>query len=72
MNLLTLLPVDGGKQPFGNGQQRPHHPRPFFYVQPPSQPYYLYQQWQMNNPYSHYGLPGGVKLFKLYLNYYFF
>ncbi|XP_026217363.1 bucky ball isoform X2 [Anabas testudineus] len=45
---------DGGKQPhaFGSGQQRTHHPRPFFYVQPPSQPYYLYQHWQMNNPYS--------------------
>ncbi|XP_018534769.2 LOW QUALITY PROTEIN: bucky ball [Lates calcarifer] len=52
---------DGGKQPhtFGSGQQRTHHPRPFFYVQPPSQPYYLYQHWQLNNPYSHYGLPGG-------------
>ncbi|XP_044031781.1 bucky ball-like [Siniperca chuatsi] len=51
---------DGSKQPhtFGSGQ-RTHHPRPFFYVQPPSQPYYLYQHWQMNNPYSHYGLPGG-------------
>ncbi|XP_070709523.1 bucky ball-like [Pempheris klunzingeri] len=55
---------DGGKQPqtFGSGQQRTHHPRPFFYVQPPSQPYYLYQHWQMNNPYSHYGLPGGFNL----------
>ncbi|XP_034997969.2 bucky ball [Hippoglossus stenolepis] len=52
---------DGNKQPhtFGNGQQRTHHPRPFFYVQPPSQPYYVYQHWQLNNPYSHYGLPGG-------------
>ncbi|XP_071340718.1 bucky ball-like [Trachinotus anak] len=50
---------DGGKQPFGSGQQRTPHPRPFFYVQPPSQPYYLYQHWQLNNPYSHYGLPGG-------------
>ncbi|XP_035513657.1 bucky ball-like [Morone saxatilis] len=51
---------DGSKQPhtFG-GQQRTQHPRPFFYVQPPSQPYYLYQHWQMNNPYSQYGLPGG-------------
>uniref|UniRef100_A0A665WS82 Bucky ball n=1 Tax=Echeneis naucrates TaxID=173247 RepID=A0A665WS82_ECHNA len=39
--------------------QRTHHPRPFFYVQPPSQPYFLYQHWQLNNPYSHYGLPGG-------------
>uniref|UniRef100_A0A3B5KIE4 Bucky ball n=1 Tax=Takifugu rubripes TaxID=31033 RepID=A0A3B5KIE4_TAKRU len=36
-----------------------NHSRPFFYVQPPSQPYFLYQHWQMNNPYSHYGLPGG-------------
>ncbi|KAK2814361.1 hypothetical protein Q5P01_000590 [Channa striata] len=52
---------DGGKQPhtLGGGPPRTHHPRPFFYVQPPSQPYYLYQHWQMNNPYSHYGLPGG-------------
>ncbi|XP_038588034.1 bucky ball-like [Micropterus salmoides] len=52
---------DGSKQPhtFGNGQPRTQHPRPFFYVQPPSQPYYLYQHWQMNNPYGHYGLPGG-------------
>uniref|UniRef100_A0A8D3A5S6 Bucky ball n=1 Tax=Scophthalmus maximus TaxID=52904 RepID=A0A8D3A5S6_SCOMX len=51
----------GGKQPhpFGGGQPRIQHPRPFFYVQPPSQPYYPYQQWQMNNPYAHYGLPGG-------------
>lgn len=55
---------DGGKQPhsFGNGQQRIHHHRPFFYVQPPSQPYYLYQHWQMNNPYSHYGLPGAFNI----------
>uniref|UniRef100_UPI0037E752C1 bucky ball n=1 Tax=Semicossyphus pulcher TaxID=241346 RepID=UPI0037E752C1 len=52
---------DGGKQPhaFGGGQPRTHHPRPFFYVQPPSQPYYLYQHWQLNNPYNHYGVPGG-------------
>nr|XP_057916420.1 bucky ball-like isoform X2 [Doryrhamphus excisus] len=52
---------DGGKPPHscGNGQQRTQHPRPFFYVQPPSQPYYLYQHWQLNNPYNHYGLPGG-------------
>ncbi|XP_075303529.1 LOW QUALITY PROTEIN: uncharacterized protein LOC114549027 [Perca flavescens] len=53
---------DGSKQPhtFGSGQPRAPHPRPFFYVQPASQPY-LYQQqhWQMNNPYSHYGVPGG-------------
>lgn len=31
-------------------------------MQPPSQPYFLYQHWQMNNPYSHYGLPGGNEL----------
>ncbi|XP_074549070.1 bucky ball-like isoform X1 [Halichoeres trimaculatus] len=53
--------MENVKQPhiFGAGQQRTHHPRPFFYVQPPSQPYYLYQHWQMSNPYSHFGLPGG-------------
>nr|XP_008295884.1 PREDICTED: uncharacterized protein LOC103369063 [Stegastes partitus] len=52
---------DANKQPhsLGSGQQRNPNPRPFFYVQPPSQPYYLYQPWQLNNPYSHYGLPGG-------------
>nr|XP_020477507.1 uncharacterized protein LOC109972748 [Monopterus albus] len=52
---------DGAKQAhtFGSGQPRTRHPRPFFYVQPPSQPYYLYQHWQLNSPYSHYGLPGG-------------
>uniref|UniRef100_A0A673CWS4 Bucky ball n=1 Tax=Sphaeramia orbicularis TaxID=375764 RepID=A0A673CWS4_9TELE len=43
----------------GHNNKLTHHHRPFFYVQPPSQPYYLYQHWQMNNPYSHYGLPGG-------------
>ncbi|XP_051796267.1 bucky ball isoform X1 [Acanthochromis polyacanthus] len=52
---------DSNKQPpsFSNGQQRNPHPRPFFYVQPPSQPYYFYQPWQLNNPYSHYGLSAG-------------
>ncbi|KAM6900086.1 bucky ball [Xenentodon cancila] len=52
---------DASKQPhsFGSGAQRGHHSRPFFFVQPPSQPYYLYQHWQLNNPYNHYGLPGG-------------
>ncbi|KAM3593557.1 uncharacterized protein V6R79_015454 [Siganus canaliculatus] len=53
---------DGNKQSqsFGGGQQRPQqHPRPFFYVQPPSQPYVFYQHWQLNNPYGHYGLPTG-------------
>lgn len=63
-----FLPADGSKQPptFGSGQQRAPHPRPFFYVQPPSQPYYMYQHWQMNNPYSPYGLPGGSKQFELF------
>uniref|UniRef100_A0A3B4U9M1 Uncharacterized protein n=1 Tax=Seriola dumerili TaxID=41447 RepID=A0A3B4U9M1_SERDU len=42
-------------------QHQTHHPRPFFYVQPPSQPYYLYQHWQMNNPYSHYGFTDCLK-----------
>ncbi|KAK1172148.1 hypothetical protein AOXY_G4651 [Acipenser oxyrinchus oxyrinchus] len=44
----------------GSGQQHQHpmnHTRPFFYVQPPSQPYFLYQ-WHINNSYSHYGFPG--------------
>ncbi|XP_072234556.1 bucky ball isoform X2 [Leuresthes tenuis] len=52
---------DASKQPhsLGSGAQRSHHPRPFFYVQPPSQPYYLYQHLQLNNPYSQYGMPGG-------------
>ncbi|XP_042366436.1 bucky ball-like isoform X2 [Plectropomus leopardus] len=52
---------DGSKQPqsFGSGQQRAQHHRPFFYVQPPSQPFYLYQHWQMNNPYTHYGFNYG-------------
>lgn len=61
-----LLPADGGKPPhaFGSGQQRPQHPRPFFYVQPPSQPYFMYQQWPLTNPYSHYGLPGGIEIFE--------
>ncbi|XP_077952331.1 bucky ball-like [Gasterosteus aculeatus] len=53
---------DGSKQAhtFGSGQPRTQHPRPFFYVQPPSQPYYLYQHWQMNNPYGPYGVPAGL------------
>ncbi|XP_056155220.1 bucky ball [Lampris incognitus] len=52
---------DGGRPPHpsGGGEQRPHHIRPFFYVQPPSQPYYMYQHWHVNHPYSQYGLPGG-------------
>uniref|UniRef100_A0A8C6TGZ9 Uncharacterized protein n=1 Tax=Neogobius melanostomus TaxID=47308 RepID=A0A8C6TGZ9_9GOBI len=55
---------DGSKAPHSmgsGGQQRNHHPRPFFYVQPPSQPYYMpqYQQWQMNNPYGQYAMPAG-------------
>ncbi|XP_051910630.1 bucky ball-like isoform X1 [Hippocampus zosterae] len=64
---------DGGRPPYscGNGQQRGHHPRPFFYVQPPSQPYYIHQHWQMNNPYHHYGLPTGVKLEDLCIRFHF-
>ncbi|XP_049913328.1 bucky ball-like [Epinephelus moara] len=52
---------DGNKQPntFGSGQQRTQHPRPFFIVQPPSQPFYLNTHWHMNNPYGHFGVPGG-------------
>ncbi|XP_041923123.1 bucky ball-like isoform X1 [Alosa sapidissima] len=42
----------------GQSQQRPvSHPRPFCYVQPPSQPYNSYQ-WHTNNPYNHYNFPG--------------
>ncbi|XP_063062607.1 bucky ball [Engraulis encrasicolus] len=40
-------------------QQRPvSHSRPFFYVQPPSQPYHHMYQWHGNNPYSNYGFQG--------------
>ncbi|XP_041737890.1 bucky ball [Coregonus clupeaformis] len=46
-----------------HNQRHVNHPRPFFYVQPASQPYYNmyhhHNQWHnMNNPYNHYGLPG--------------
>ncbi|XP_055738108.1 bucky ball-like isoform X1 [Salvelinus fontinalis] len=50
-----------------HNQRQVNHPRPFFYVQPASQPYYnMYQnQWHNmnipynhNNPYNHYALPG--------------
>uniref|UniRef100_A0A667YSS1 Bucky ball n=1 Tax=Myripristis murdjan TaxID=586833 RepID=A0A667YSS1_9TELE len=64
---------DGNKQPhsFGSGQQQHgHHPRPFFYVQPPSQPYYLYQHWHLNNPYNLYGLPGGYTLGRPIMHHY--
>ncbi|KAM9332662.1 bucky ball [Pholidichthys leucotaenia] len=50
--------MDDANKQFGNGQQRSPHPRPYFYIQPPSQPYFIYPQWQHNNPYGHYGLPG--------------
>ncbi|XP_066578468.1 bucky ball [Amia ocellicauda] len=48
--------------PHSMGSGQPHqypvnHTRPFFYVQPPSQPYFLYQ-WHMNNPYGQYGFHG--------------
>ncbi|KAJ8010876.1 hypothetical protein DPEC_G00079700 [Dallia pectoralis] len=44
-------------------QQPVQHSRPFFYVQPPSQPYYnmyhhQHNQWHMNQPYNPYGVPG--------------
>ncbi|KAM4718414.1 LOW QUALITY PROTEIN: bucky ball [Anableps anableps] len=56
-----MIMEDPSKQPpsFGSGAQRSPHPRPFFFVQPPSQPYYLCQSWQLTNPYSHFGLPAG-------------
>ncbi|XP_008394640.1 uncharacterized protein LOC103456707 [Poecilia reticulata] len=52
---------DPSKQPpsFGSGAQRSSHPRPFFFVQPPSQPYYLHPPWHLTNPYNHFGLPAG-------------
>ncbi|XP_029517105.2 bucky ball-like [Oncorhynchus nerka] len=51
--------MESGQQ----NQRQVNHPRPFFYVQPASQPYYNmyhhHNQWHnMNNPYNHYGLPG--------------
>ncbi|XP_048866757.1 bucky ball-like isoform X2 [Brienomyrus brachyistius] len=54
--------MEGNNAPhtMGNGQsqQSPvHHPRPFFYVQPPPQLYYMYQ-WPMYNPYGQFGYPG--------------
>ncbi|XP_024135723.1 bucky ball [Oryzias melastigma] len=55
---------DSSKQApsFGSGGQRNQPSRPFFFVQPPSQPYYLYQHLQLNNPYAQYGLPGGFNV----------
>ncbi|XP_055784821.1 bucky ball-like [Salvelinus fontinalis] len=46
-----------------HNQRQVNHPRPFFYVQPASQPYdnmyNHHNQWHnMNNPYNHYGFPG--------------
>ena len=60
-----LTPADGGQPTtsFGSGQlPRPQqHSRPFFYVQPASQPYVpMYQHWHVNNPYNPYGMPGGI------------
>ncbi|XP_010902006.2 uncharacterized protein LOC105030056 [Esox lucius] len=58
---------EGNQQPQLMGgvqhhQRQVQHSRPFFYVQPPSQPYYNmyhhHNQWHMNSPYNHYGLPG--------------
>ncbi|XP_062860083.1 bucky ball-like [Trichomycterus rosablanca] len=39
------------------GDRSVNHPKPFFYVQPPAQPFYAYQ-WHMNHPYSHHNFPG--------------
>ncbi|XP_077364669.1 bucky ball-like isoform X2 [Festucalex cinctus] len=54
----AAAPHDGG-----NGQQGSQRqgPRPFFYVQPPSQPYFQHQHhWQTNNnPYNQFGVPPG-------------
>ncbi|CAL8319334.1 unnamed protein product [Boreogadus saida] len=65
--------MDDGGQPsnsFGNGQpsRTPQHTRPFFYVQPASQPYVpMYQQhWHLNNPYNPYGMPGGYNVGRPY------
>ncbi|XP_023671979.1 bucky ball-like [Paramormyrops kingsleyae] len=42
----------------GSGQSHAsNHSRPFFYVQPPSHPYYMCQ-WPMNSPFGPYALPG--------------
>ncbi|XP_022534860.2 bucky ball [Astyanax mexicanus] len=38
-------------------QQEVNHTRPFFYVQPPSQPYFMYQ-WPMDPFGGQYGFPG--------------
>uniref|UniRef100_A0A8C7HG71 Uncharacterized protein n=1 Tax=Oncorhynchus kisutch TaxID=8019 RepID=A0A8C7HG71_ONCKI len=68
-NLLFLkIFIEGSKQPQSmendqHNQRQVNHQRPFFYVQPASQPYYNmyhhHNQWQnMNNPYNHYTLPG--------------
>ncbi|CAL8399932.1 uncharacterized protein LOC115536944 [Gadus morhua] len=64
--------MDDGGQPsnsFGNGQpsRTPQHTRPFFYVQPASQPYVpMYQHWHLNNPYNPYGMPGGYNVGRPY------
>uniref|UniRef100_A0A4W4FNJ0 Uncharacterized protein n=1 Tax=Electrophorus electricus TaxID=8005 RepID=A0A4W4FNJ0_ELEEL len=41
-------------------QRSLNHPRPFFYVQPPVQPFYTYQ-WHMNSPFSHHNIPASGK-----------
>uniref|UniRef100_A0A8C5AH61 Uncharacterized protein n=1 Tax=Gadus morhua TaxID=8049 RepID=A0A8C5AH61_GADMO len=68
---FTFIPVDGGQpsNSFGNGQpsRTPQHTRPFFYVQPASQPYVpMYQHWHLNNPYNPYGMPGGYNVGRPY------
>ncbi|MFT7800096.1 uncharacterized protein LOC108923304 isoform X2 [Arapaima gigas] len=60
--------VNNTPHSMGSGQPPVTHPRPFFYVQPPSQPYYMCQ-WQMNSPFGHYGLPGsGIPFGRPYLS----
>uniref|UniRef100_A0A4W5L4G3 Bucky ball n=1 Tax=Hucho hucho TaxID=62062 RepID=A0A4W5L4G3_9TELE len=66
--IVRFLYIEGSKHPQSmesgqHNQRQVNHPRPFFYVQPASQPYYNmyhhHNQWHnMNNPYNHYGLPG--------------
>ncbi|XP_018589481.1 uncharacterized protein LOC108923304 [Scleropages formosus] len=52
----------------GSGQPPVSHSRPFFYVQPPSHPYFMCQ-WQMNSPFGHYGLPvSGMPFGRPYLS----
>ncbi|KAJ3611856.1 hypothetical protein NHX12_021869, partial [Muraenolepis orangiensis] len=71
-NEPVMADQDEGQPPpsFGNGQpqRNQQHARPFFYVQPPSQQYVpMYQHWHVNNPYNHYGVPGGYNFGRPYI-----